>query len=254
MERPKKWNQKLAEEYTNYISKGKIKCIQYNKCKSSLFKCNECGTEFKNNMSNFINYINRNGRTSHDCNYAKKFSKMTKEKFFEKVKNEKDIEDDEYTFLEDFIDYNTKILCRHNKCGHEWKVRPSHFTGTMHTRCPNCNNKISKYEKLIKDWLDKNNIIYEYQYKIPENIRMSFDFMLKDENNKPIIAIEYNGEQHYKPKFNESIEEFNKQVERDKFKVNYCKENDIAFLVIPFKERNNYLEILNDMLENGVNV
>lgn len=49
--------------------------------------------------------------------------------------------EDEYTFLEEYKDYNTKLLVKHNKCGYEYKVSPANFKGNKSkngTRCPKC--------------------------------------------------------------------------------------------------------------------
>jgi hypothetical protein len=50
------------------------------------------------------------------------------------------------------------------------------------------------------------------------------------------IAVEYNGEQHYKwPNgFNQTEEQFKKQQERDKFKIEKCQEYGVHLIVVPF--------------------
>ncbi len=42
----------------------------------------------------------------------------------------------EYTFLEDYKNNRKKIKVRHNKCGHEYKVKPVEFLSGV--RCPKC--------------------------------------------------------------------------------------------------------------------
>ena len=81
-------------------------------------------------------------------------------------------------------------------------------------------------------------------YEVKTNIRPDF---LKNPNTgrnleldmyDPIsrIAIEYNGIQHYKftPKFHKNVEEFNKQIGRDKIKKQLCDENNIKLISIPY--------------------
>lgn len=55
---------------------------------------------------------------------------------------------DEYTFLEPFISYSKtcKLLCRHNPCGHEWKVNTRHFLNSG-TRCPLCTKKRVRFTR-----------------------------------------------------------------------------------------------------------
>lgn len=53
------------------------------------------------------------------------------------------------------------------------------------------------------------------------------------------IAIEYNGIQHYKypNPFHKTKKEFMKQLERDKFKKEMCRVNDIFLIVVPYTIR-----------------
>lgn len=248
IERPKSWGEKIAREYIEFITNGDIELLVYETHRTSTFKCNKCNREFKGNFWNTLKYIERNGRVQHDCNKVSKFEKMTAEKFMEKVKQQDDIEDGEYIFLEPFIDYNTHILCHHTKCNHKWKVRPSHFTGTMKTRCPNCRQKTSKGEREIRKWLDKHEILYKYYYMNDDLGRRSFDFMLIDEDGNPLTAIEFNGEKHYKKKFKMTDKDFQNQIENDKFKEKYCKDNGIYLLIIKYNEVNKIDEILSNTL------
>ena len=81
---------------------------------------------------------------------------MSKKKTQEQWEKEyKALTGDEYTFLEPYQKGNVKIMCRHNKCGNEWKVTPHHFLHDV--RCPKCrvgskksNEKwLSKVEELV---------------------------------------------------------------------------------------------------------
>ena len=63
-------------------------------------------------------------------------TRKTHEQFIQEVTN---LTGDEFTFLEEYVNWKTKLLCRHNKCGHVWKVSPHNF---LHgNRCPNCSPK-----------------------------------------------------------------------------------------------------------------
>lgn len=120
-----------------------------------------------------------------------------------------------------------------------------------HTRygCPICNS--SKGEKFIVNYLNENKIKFISQYKIQidSNINSSgiayIDFYIPEYN----LFIEYNGIQHYIP-----IEYFggkitlDKQIKRDNYVRNYCKENNINLLEIPYTEEN-----LTLILKNKIN-
>jgi hypothetical protein len=55
-------------------------------------------------------------------------------------------------------------------------------------------------------------------------------------NDELKIAVEYNGEQHYKwPNFiNQTYEQFINQVRRDSFKMDLCDRNNVYLIVVPY--------------------
>lgn len=108
--------------------------------------------------------------------------------------------------------------------------------------CQNCFIK-SNLENLVQIELESKKIIYEKEYKFKDckyKRELPFDFYIKDIN----LCIEVDGEQHYKPvKFGEiSIEEsekrFKKQQKKDNIKNQYCKNNNIELLRIPYWDFN----------------
>jgi len=104
--------------------------------------------------------------------------------------------------------------------------------------CPKC--KVSKGENTIEKILIENKIIYEKQFVIKEckdvNF-LKFDFAIF-KNNKLLALIEFDGEQHVKfVKFwHRSIENFEKQKNRDAIKNSYCKNNNILLKRISYKQ------------------
>lgn len=104
----------------------------------------------------------------------------------------------------------------------------------------------SKTEKYIKDFFDKHNIVYQQQKRFIgcKNIRsLPFDFYLPEYN----LAIEYDGELHYM-----DVKLFHEKTKtikiRDKIKTDYCEENDILLLRIPYWEKENIESILIEWL------
>ena len=85
--------------------------------------------------------------------------------------------------------------------------------------------------------MDNLNLEYVYDKKF-ENMsnkrNLRFDFFIED--NK--IAIEYDGIQHYEPRFGDDGTEFKKTKKRDNIKNKYCEENGIDLLRIPYYEKN----------------
>lgn len=108
--------------------------------------------------------------------------------------------------------------------------------------CPNC--ATSKGENLIQNYLYLNNIKGLFQYKF-ENCKyknsLPFDFYLPDYN----LCIEYDGTQHYT-----SIEYFGGQENleliqlKDSIKTQYCIDNKIELIRIPYWDIDNIESIL----------
>ena len=133
------------------------------------------------------------------------------------------------------IEYNGSSrngIFKHSKCDKEFKSVPYQLIKGV-TGCPHCYK--SKGEDLVEKYLLENNYTYKKQYifKDCKNIRpLPFDFAIfKDD--KLECLIEYDGEQHFKPKF--GIENFEATKRNDEIKNNYCISKDINLIRIPYK-------------------
>jgi hypothetical protein len=113
--------------------------------------------------------------------------------------------------------------------------------------CPKC--KYSKGENAISVYLISNNIPFEYQKRFSDCKYINplpFDFFIKLYN----IAIEFDGEQHYKVsrwskdklKMQEKLENLKKT---DLIKTKYCIDNNIKLIRIPYFNLKSIDEILN---------
>lgn len=102
--------------------------------------------------------------------------------------------------------------------------------------CPKCSK--SHGEEFIETLLSQRNIEFISQYeieidsKINKSGKASIDFYLPNSN----IFIEYNGKQHYIPqdRFGGKLKFDLYQVPRDKYIKNYCRENNIKLIEIPY--------------------
>ena len=94
----------------------------------------------------------------------------------------------------------------------------------------------SKGEDLIKRILELSNIGFISQFrfcKCKNKNPLIFDFYLPDYN----CCIEYDGEQHFKPvDFFGGEKHFKIQQKNDKIKTEYCKENGIKLIRIPYTD------------------
>jgi hypothetical protein len=120
-----------------------------------------------------------------------------------------------------------------HKClidGYEWYATPANIL--FGNGCPQCNESFG--ERQVRQWLEKYNINYIFQYKFKDcrNINpLPFDFYLPNYN----ICIEYQGEQHYRPvEYFGGEEKFKTQQKHDNIKRKYCHDNNIKLLEIPY--------------------
>lgn len=137
---------------------------------------------------------------------------------------------------ETYIDSHTKLLWE-CKYGHQWKAKPSQIKN-INTWCPECNE--SKGERMVGNILTNKKIIFERQKTFDDCVgkkyKLLFDFYLPEDN----VLIEYDGEQHYKPKsFHRcSVEtakkSFNDLKINDNIKNEYCIKNNITLIRIPY--------------------
>lgn len=140
---------------------------------------------------------------------------------------------------------NVCIICPIHS---EFNIKPiNHIQGIG---CPKCNE--SKLEEEIRYLLDENKIKYVEQktfswLKSKQNY-LRLDFYLEDYN----IAIECQGEQHFKPiRYFGGESSFNNTVKWDNLKNKLCNDNNIYILYYSNIIENNYNlgKIINDKSE-----
>lgn len=134
------------------------------------------------------------------------------------------------------------VKCQCNKCGHVWEASYSNLVKKNCTGCPKCRS--SSGEKLIAKLLSKHGINYIQQKRFDDCkdiFALPFDFYLPDYN----CCIEFDGEQHYEPKNIGGVsddvasENHQKTVIHDKIKNDYCNNNNIILIRIPYWEKPN---------------
>ena len=184
------------------------------------------------------------------CTHCYMSVKYTNKTFIKKAKI---IHNDEYDYDNvNYIDAETKIQIKHNKCGKIFNQIPiSHLNGQG---CPFCNQ--SRLEKIVEKYLIDKKIIFEIQKKFKDcyNKRfLPFDFYLSEFN----VLIECQGYQHYNPVKHlykkiltkqESLIIFENQVKRDNIKRTYAKKYNIKLIEISYKDKNNISKILDNQL------
>ena len=201
------------------------------------FKCICGNVDYKNQARELI-------RKRCCCSNCSKSAKKNTQKFISEMQevNPHIIITGEYVNAETPISY----IC---ECGNEHQSSPSLLL--MGHRCGHCN--MSKSEYSTKEYLEKLNIEYNYDYKFDDCINkkhLKFDFYLPKYNT----CIELDGEHHYMPVRFKGISE-ERALERhlytkslDVIKNNYCIEQKINLIRIPYWDFDNIEQILDKSL------
>lgn len=234
----KKTNKKFIQEVYDLVSDEYIFLEEYKDAETKILcRHNVCGYEWEINPSNFI-------RGKRCPNHAIR----TEEDFLQKVESLVGVE---YTFLEKYKGANKKIKCKHNKCGYEYYVLTSNFLRGR--RCPQCAE--SKGERVIREYLQNNNIKFKQEYSFDDLVGTSggllrFDFAVFSNNNDLEFLIEYDGEFHYQDIYEDG--RFELQQIHDKRKNQYCKDNNIPLLRIPYWKFDEIEEILERWIDKYI--
>lgn len=153
-----------------------------------------------------------------------------------------DIHGEDYAILGKYRGASTKIYIRHNHCGKIYKTTPSIILKGC--GCPNC--KTSKGEKRIEEWLESRKINFTSQKLVrydPDKAPLRLDFYVCG------VAIEYDGELHYKAKeFFGGEDGLIDTQRRDAIKTQYCVDNGIPLIRIPYWDFDNIDAILTEKL------
>jgi hypothetical protein len=148
-----------------------------------------------------------------------------------------------------FIGVNKKYEWKCNK-GHIWKMNANSVQ--QGRWCPECvDHRNSKGIKSIKNFLLINSLPFIKEKRF-ENCRykqpLPFDFYLPDHN----CCIEYDGEQHFEVYGGWSTKEVLIRTQKsDSIKNDFCVNNEIKLIRIPYVEFKNINKILQTEFERG---
>lgn len=223
-----------GNEYTilsSYINSNTLVKVKHNKC----------GNIYMTRPADFLR-----GHGCLKCSYVDRSPKIgvnQRTPLSEVKKSIKDILGDQYIVLTEDSEYKgnrQRISIKHLLCGHTYKARYSDISYS-HTGCPYCSKfgGLSSGEQIVsyvlKDYYHFNqDEDFYYGYVIPDlkyKNNLHFDFWLL----KQRIAIEYDGKQHYIPiNYFGGLKAFQQQQKRDQLKDQYCKDNHITLIRIPY--------------------
>lgn len=149
----------------------------------------------------------------------------------------------EYKVLSTYESAFKHVEVEHVVCGNKYSVTPDNLLRGRRCRCIT----ESKGVVLIGKILQNMGMPFEKEYTFEDcrHIKkLRFDFMVMDKD-KPVIAIEYDGRQHFEPiDYYGGERFFSLTVMRDEIKNEYCKNNNIKIVRIPYTYSEKQIEEL----------
>lgn len=215
------------------------------------FLCHRCGKSWFSTFNNF-----KIGSRCPACS-----RKDANEKLVYSSANESYNYGSEYAYLLEEWDWDLNIVDPYSispgseirvnwicsKCGHKW-VAKACKRSKENTGCPKC--KSSKGEKKLLKFFIDNNIKNEPQYRdfsCRDKYPLPFDYAVWI--NDVLVLIEYQGILHFKKSdYFGGDEKFEDRKRKDKIKREYCKNNNIKLIEIPYWDFNNIEQILTQEL------
>jgi len=164
----KKSNKEFIKEVYDLVGDEYTFLEKYKNCFTSLKVIhNPCNYEYCVKPNYFIQ-----GRRCPKCSgKAKKSNK-------EFIKEVYDLVGKEYTFLEKYVNTDTKLKVIHNKCKYEYEVTPNKFLNSK-KRCPKCSGNLKKTNK---EWISE----------VKRLVGTEYTFLEEYKGNKTPIKVLHN--------------------------------------------------------------
>lgn len=217
------------EDYVNIYTKN-LKVV-----------CGSCGKPFITSLSS----IEHSGGRCESCGheYEKELIRLPIEevkKRIESVNGNKLLNPEQYVGNGES---NLEILC---SCGRTFTTSLSNYEYSNVNRCQICSKRVSKSELYVASILEKYKINYISEHKFEDcadKKPLPFDFYLTDYN----CCVEFDGIHHYKPIYGE--DRFAITKAHDEMKDNYCNNNGIQLIRIPYYLEDKSEEIITKALD-----
>jgi len=184
------------------------------------------------------------GQGCSECK-KRKLSRLKRKSLSEFINQSNKIHNNKYDYSKskyENIDKKVIIICK--KHGEFLQTPHRHLSSQG---CPKC--KMSIGENKIMSYLISKNTLFEFQKTFddclsPNGRKMLFDFYLPEKN----VCIEYDGQQHYKSIINFGGDKrFETQKKYDKIKTEFCSNNNIKLIRIPYYKIKNIDKILTNL-------
>lgn len=189
-------------------------------------KCTcDCGAK----IETFLTYLTSGDTTSCGCLQKERAAQANK-KDFTGVVSDHGVE-----FLREDHKNSRGVwlwVCKCPCCNGEFVALPAKVLNGHITSC-GC-AKRSSGERFIHNYLQESQIVFETEYKFAGCVGVKplrFDFYLPLHN----CVIEYQGEQHYRASDHfGGAQEYRIRQRNDQIKRNYCRDNNITLLELPY--------------------
>lgn len=213
----------VQDDYVN----GKTHCS---------FKCNKCGYVIRILPNNFLS----KGCECPKCNGN---IKMSPDEYCDFISSVSDV-----VVLGKYENVKLPIEYGCCKCNKTWTEMPEVFAARNYT-CKYCETVRSRLELKIRRFLEDRHIDFQEQKKFDGLLgvggrSLSFDFFIPSMN----VLIEAQGKQHFTPiSFFGGDEMYQKQVEHDRRKKEYARNNNYKFVEIYYNEAKQIESVLGEL-------
>lgn len=148
-----------------------------------------------------------------------------------------------YTINGDYINARTKISVTRTQCDHTYEISPDNLLRGK--GCPKCGMRQSGYMNIVEEYLNKHGVLFEKEKRFSDckNIRtLPFDYYIPEQNT----CIEVDGEFHFERNsvYINHHSEYAAISNRDMIKTNYCADNNIKLIRLPYTKANEFEDIL----------
>lgn len=210
-----------------------------------LVSCTQCGHQWLSTPDNLLQ-----GTGCPECMKIKLHNRQAKtnEQFLLELKQINPILEP----LEPYYNDHTKILVRCKKHNYKWYVAPNKILHRS-TGCPKCTayNNEQKILSFLEE-LGYNTSTQKRYNECKDKYVLPFDIYVEELN----LLIEYDGEGHYYPirrgsmTYEEAYEQLKITKKHDRIKTQYCVDNDIPLIRIPYWQNYNIeLFLVTKMIE-----
>ncbi|NVM01175.1 MAG: zinc-ribbon domain-containing protein [Candidatus Helarchaeota archaeon] len=262
-----KFNNKTNEGLLNYFQKlakskdGKLLSTKFlGMTKPHHWYCNKHDYDWWAKPTNLIDYPSKKGNWCPKCGHQKMRNKLMRYTIKDMQELAASKPGGGWFLSNKYEGVNRYHIWKCGACGHEWQAKPNYIIGKPSrpngSWCPECAN--GKAERICRAFFEE---IFRKKFHKEKNLDWLKEKRLHLDGYNEIlkIAFETQGVQHFKFHsffHNSDKEEFEKQIENDKYKKQLCEKNGIILIEVDYQVEFAKMEeyIRRKCLERGINL